>query len=75
MNWSLIGILCVCLVVACLIIIGYVMEKRQWNGGKCPSCSMEWKVYDISATGGKGYQCPECRKTLWLVWSHDKESA
>ena len=56
-------VLCILLVP----VIGFVTERRTWNGGKC-KCGGRWKWFDTDSQGGRGYQCTKCKRYTWISY-------
>ena len=46
---------------------GRTLEKRDWNGGVCP-CGTKWRSFCLDSSGGRGYSCPSCDKTIRVTW-------
>lgn len=36
------------------------VEKKEWNGGRCPKCKSVWKHFDTDSQGGRMYHCYGC---------------
>lgn len=51
-------------------IIGSIMERRIYNNGICSECGRELKMFDIDHGGGRGYECPNCYKKVWVSYNH-----
>lgn len=49
--------------------IGYIFDYIDWNGGKCPKCGKEWKLFDVSFQGCRDYTC-DCRH-IWISYNVD----
>jgi hypothetical protein len=52
-------------------IIGSISDSINWNGGKCPKCGKEWKLFDVDSQGGRGYTC-DCRH-IWISYNVDRK--
>jgi len=57
------------LAVLCLgVLAGYLWEKKDYNGGKCPKCLMELVHFDNDSQGGRGYCCSNCNYYTWVSY-------
>lgn len=54
-------------------IIGYVMERREWNGGTCRRNGLAWQHLDTDSHGCRGYAAGD--ETCWIGWPVDKQEA
>jgi hypothetical protein len=57
-------------IYAAILTIGSIVESIEWNGGKCPKCGKEWKLFDVDSQGGRGYTC-DCRH-IWISYPVDR---
>ena len=60
-------------VVALLVTtstIGYTLEKKDYNNGRCPECDGQLHYFDTDSQGGRGYTCREHSPhyTTWVSW-------
>ena len=55
------------------ISIGFIIDKIEWNKGKC-KCGSDWVYFDTDSQGGRGYQCKKCGKFIWISYPIDKKS-
>jgi len=51
-------------VLAALMGVGWVLERRAWNHGTCSRCGGRWLHFDVDSQGGRGYKC----KGGHIVW-------
>lgn len=51
-------------------LIGYSIDKRQWNKGKCRVCGMPLEHFDNDSQGGRGYKC-KCGNYIWVSYPVD----
>lgn len=62
-------IIIVLFLVFCLVgWAGYLMEKKDYNGGKCPHCLRELGHFDTDSQGGSGYVCDGCGYDTWVSY-------
>jgi hypothetical protein len=69
---------CLVVFVAYLILLAWVLDAREWNGGKC-SCGQPWQRVGSDAQAKRSYVCfnPECEdhviriSTPWI--DHDSK--
>lgn len=52
------------------VALGFILEKRSWNKGKCRNCGGSWVKFDVDSQGGRGYKCI-CGKTIWISYPID----
>ena len=64
-SFILVVVLLIILIFA--ISIGFIIDKIEWNKGKC-KCGSDWKYFDTDSQGGRGYQCKNCGKFIWLLY-------
>ncbi len=50
-------------------IIGITLEKKGYNGGRCPRCGKKLVYFDTDSQGGRGYTCRRCNYTTWVSYS------
>jgi hypothetical protein len=44
--------------VWCLVVLfGWWMERKAWNGGRCYRCGSPWTYIGTDSQGGRGYAC------------------
>jgi len=48
-------------------------EIRWWNKGVCPTCKVNWQVFDYDSQGGRGYVCKICEDHIWVSYKVDKQ--
>lgn len=49
---------CIVLALLCLIpAVGYIREKKAWNGGRCRECGYGLRQFDTDSQGGRMYKC------------------
>lgn len=62
------------IVISMLVLSTIRFEKKQWNGGICPSCGSHYRLFDTDSQGGRGYRCNKCRSIIWISYNFiDKE--
>ena len=54
--------------LAMIPIVGFICERRWWNGGKCPNDGIPWRYFDTDSQGGRGYTCDSCDKTILVSY-------
>lgn len=58
------------IVMASMFVIGWLTDKREWNGGVCPCNDVfEWESFDMDSSGAMGYKCPHCHRCIWISHS------
>lgn len=53
------------------ILVGYVVNERKWNGGKCPECGTKWEYWTTNSYGDRIYYCPNCMNSCTIVFDVD----
>ena len=67
-------VICVLIVAFIAIaVIAYIMDKKDFNNGKCRECGGDLELFDIDSQGGRGYKCPRCNTYLWISYKVDKD--
>lgn len=65
------------LLIICLVlpIVGILLERKDWNKGRCPECGKEWGYFATDSQGGRGCACKECERVIWISypWIDRKE--
>lgn len=56
------------IVIIAMFIWAYYEEKKAFNNGTCPYCGHPLKFVTKDSQGGKMYQCPRCRYTVWISY-------
>ena len=51
-----------------LISLGILLERKDWNKGKCPECGRDWTYFDSDSQGGRGYWCLDCKRAIWISY-------
>ena len=41
----------------CVPVVGYVLERKAWNNGKCRKCGHDLIQFDMDSQGGRLYKC------------------
>lgn len=63
-------LLCVAVVIAIVFpIIGIRLEKKAFNGGVCPLCGRNLRLFDFDSQGGRGYKCEYCGYHTWVSYN------
>lgn len=50
------------------IVSGMMMEKKDYNNGRCPKCDKPLRYFDTDSQGGRGYICDKCGYTTWVSY-------
>lgn len=55
------------------VLLGFISERREWNGGTCPFCQTgtRWVWFDLDSNDSRGYKCPTCGMHIWISWFFD----
>lgn len=53
-----------------LFILGIFTERKAWNKGKYPKCSIAWTYFDYDSQCGRGYTCKKCDKAIWISYPY-----
>lgn len=64
-------ILLVIVILILLLIlspIGEMLERRDFNNGRCPHCGTSLRCFDTDSQGGRGYTCDKCNYTTWVSY-------
>jgi len=49
-------------------VLGFITEKKAYNGGKCPNCGGKLKHFGTDSQGGRGYVCEKCSYCTWVSY-------
>lgn len=63
-----IAIILLIIVLVSLPLIGIHLEKKGYNNGRCPKCSISLRHFDTDSQGGRGYCCPNCHYATWVSY-------
>jgi len=55
-------------------VVGFFLERRDWNRGQCRKCGCEWRYFDTDRQGGRGYR-DDHGHYLWISCPLDKRHA
>ena len=63
-------ITCVVSIILCITlpVIGILIENKGFNGGVCPRCGKDLRLFDHDSHGGRGYKCDGCHYTTWVSY-------
>lgn len=53
-----------------IFALGFFLEYRDYNHGKCRYCGSPLESFDCDSQGGRGYKCTndDCRNTVWVSY-------
>lgn len=60
-----------CVLIAILIggtLTGVLLERKDFNGGRCPHCEGELDNFDTDSQGGNGWTCRACHYYTWTSY-------
>lgn len=65
------------IIVLFVVMVGYmlkeyIVERKEWNKGKCRECGTGLEFDSEDTIGGKLYKCPKCKRYVWLSFPIDK---
>lgn len=55
--------------MALAMVAGYILNRREWNGGICRENGMQWEYFDTDSGGARGYVAGD--RTCWIGWGVD----
>lgn len=65
------------LLILCFVpaVVGVLLERKDWNKGRCPECGKEWVCSGTDLAGDRRYYCKECERSIWISypWIDRKE--
>lgn len=68
--------LCTLFIVAWIALswLSHVVEKKEWNCGYCPYCTVRWKAVDSDSGKDIVYVCPSCGQIIYVSREFDREN-
>lgn len=65
-------VLLIVILTVSLGLLGALLERKDWNKGKCPECGRDWRYFGSTSCGDRGYMCDNCRRAIWISWPVDR---
>lgn len=60
------------LITCAMVVKELLIERKEWNDGKCLDCGTELKFDSVVPSGGRLYKCPHCKRFVWLLFFNEK---
>lgn len=65
-----IEIIIIIAIIGVCALTGYLLNRREWNGGVCRKNGLRWQHFDTDSQGGRGYVAGD--QYCWIGWPVDK---
>jgi hypothetical protein len=70
MTTEILWVLVPLIAMVVLLTVGYLNDKRNWNGGMSP-LGIKWEYFDMDSQGGRGYTDGN-GNYVWISYGVDK---